>query len=176
MPVERTQKNPVNGDRRMKFVLNKIRLIIDGELHIYDIKQTVYGHDDGTDTDLFRISFNLGNATYVISNNCMEFAIISLQKQLPDNIQIVCCQTCKHGNFCPFGDEENEIFCLIGYSPKNKSDVVDIFTANMHIEDGFADFHFPRKELLDYCKKYEKINDNYYTYNDWNYHFKKNNE
>lgn len=163
----------------MDSMINKIYLLIDGETHIYHIKKNIYEHDTEYDLDIFQLVLNIGDAEYKSSSNynCMEFAIIDLQKKLPDNIQIACCQTCKHGNYCPFGDQENQIFCLINYSPKNKGDVIDIFISNKHMippENKFVDIMLPTNELLHWCEKFDKINDDdYYTYNNWNYYFKK---
>jgi hypothetical protein len=91
----------------------------------------------------------------------MEIAVKNLQKALPDNIRIACCQSCQHGNFNPFGDLENEIFCLKDETLHNREDVVKIFSE----QDGSV--RSRSRRLLDYCKEYEPISIEKYTYNDW---------
>jgi len=59
----------------------------------------------------------------------LEDSLIDLQKQLSSRINITCCQSCKYGNFCIFGNKENEIFCLIDFPPpKDKMDLAEIFS------------------------------------------------
>jgi len=155
----------------------KNHLLVDGKLQVCEALKAINGHDDEFELDIFALSLNIEGIDYLSNRNCdnMEYAIIDLQKQLPDNIQIACCQSCKHGNFCPYGDIENEIFCLFDFNPKDKMDVVEIFNYSEYMkspEDGGC-LRFPKKELLNYCEKYDKIDDdNYYTYNGWNYDVK----
>jgi hypothetical protein len=53
-----------------------------------------------------------GNHIVSEARSDTESAIVKFQEVLPLNISIACCQSCRHGNFCPFGDCDNEIFCL----------------------------------------------------------------
>ncbi len=108
--------------------------------------------------------FNIdGNDIISIAKNDMEYAIKYLQKSLPSNISLACCQSCKHGNFNPYGDNENEIFCLKGIVNKHENDVIEYFRANGNLVI---------KKLLNYCNEYEPIDqNNYYTYNDWGINF-----
>jgi len=82
------------------------------------------------------------------------------------NLNIACCSTCKHGNYCPLGDNDGEIFCLINYTPKDRNDVVDIY-----IKYSSGEISLPIYPLLHKCEQYEVMNDEYYTYNDWLYLF-----
>lgn len=50
-----------------------------------------------------------------------------LQKSLPSNINLECCQSCRHGNFCPYGDSDNEIFCFKDIVINSKHDVCVFF-------------------------------------------------
>lgn len=88
----------------------------------------------------------------------MECAVIDLHKQLPAEIYIECCQTCKYGNYCPFGNCDNEIFCLKGFCPKNKMDVAELFTKYPDVQPN---------TLLYWCCDYERVSNEYYSYNNW---------
>ena len=118
--------------------------------------------------DIIKLKAYINGVEYISSREfeIMEFAVIDFQKALPKNIQIAGCQACRHGNFCPYGDNENEIYCLKDYQPKNKMDVADIIN-NDKI------FALPKHELLYCCEEYQKIDETYYNYNDWDYYFKK---
>ncbi|MDF2856987.1 MAG: hypothetical protein K0Q87_2838 [Neobacillus sp.] len=95
-------------------------------------------------------------------SDIMEVAIKNLQKALPANIRLAGCISCKHGNFNPFGDVENEIFCLKDKTLHNREDVVEIFSNQVESMS-------PRsRSLLDFCKEFEPIAKiGKYTYNDW---------
>lgn len=97
-------------------------------------------------------------------SDSMEYAIKFLQKELPKNSSIACCQSCQHGNFNPFGDIENTVFCLKDLTPKNREEVVQIFSKQDRL------FYTRSRELLDFCNEYKPItNDEKYTYNDWGF-------
>lgn len=52
----------------------------------------------------------------------------ALRKLLLQHIKIVCCGSCRHGNYCPYGDNENEIFCFKDKVFEKKFDICDEFT------------------------------------------------
>ena len=107
----------------------QINLLIDGKLCTHDIKKIIHGYNAEEELDIFQLKLNLNNKEYL--NNrvfyIMELAIIDLHEQFPNNVKIACCQTCQYGNFCPYGDCENEIFCLLNHLVKDRGDVVDLF-------------------------------------------------
>jgi len=156
----------------------KIHLTVDGQRQVYEVTKTIWEYEKAYRRYILYLSLNIENVKYEIGEEYvnMEYAVIDLQKQLPENIQIVCCQNCKHGNYFPYGDIENQIFCFLNFNPKDKNDVVEIFNSSVYMSlsrEMAARLDFPANELLHYCEKYEKIDDDaYYTYNDWNYHFK----
>ena len=151
---------------------NYITLCVDGRYRKCYIERIITGYNEECELDIFKLKVIVDAIEYNVANSQMEFAILALQNTFPNHIKIACCQSCRHGNFCPFGDQENKISCLIDYTPKDKSDVVDIFISNFDNENGIP--HLPSHELLHWCDKYDKINkDNYYTYNDWEWHMKK---
>ncbi|WP_010074051.1 hypothetical protein [Clostridium cellulovorans] len=75
------------------------------------------------------IEINLGEYAIITQAHTeIEYAIKYLQKALPSNISIACCQSCRYGNFCPYGDNDNEVFCFKNLTPQNKADVCEIFS------------------------------------------------
>jgi len=140
-------------------------LINDKECVCY-VEKNIYDRNIEYDLDIFRLKTKINDIGYENSESfdCMELAIRDLQKQLPYNFQICCCLSCRYGNFCPYGNAENEIFCFIDYKPESKDDVLNIF-------DVFSNDTEPN-ELLYCCDKYQKASIDYFNYNDWIYHFR----
>jgi len=143
-------------------------LIIDGNKELHPIQKIILGFNERDELDVFKLKAVVDGAEYTSSKeHCeMEFAVIDFQRQLPGDFLIACCQTCKHGNFNPFGDLENEIFCLIDYHYIDKSDVCDIF-GSLAAGDMIAVKH----DLLYCCDKHGVICGKNFSYNDWIYHF-----
>ena len=95
-------------------------------------------------------------------SSSMEYAIKYLQKGLPNGITIACCQSCRYGNFNPYGNMENEIFCLKDKILQSRRDVFEIFS------EPDSSFHERSRKLLDICTGYKPISsDEIYSYNDW---------
>lgn len=69
------------------------------------------------------------------------------------NNKILCCFFCKYGNYL---DDEEKIYCLHGFKPKNFSDVVfDIEESKMIPYDMFnlcEDFNFQTKNFYTHTK------------------------
>ncbi|KJS03805.1 MAG: hypothetical protein VR68_00530 [Peptococcaceae bacterium BRH_c4a] len=146
----------------MKEKILNVNYIIDNALSLISTKM-VYDHLGDDDLQHIHFEINIGNQ-YLISNpsNDTEIAVINLQKVLPANVSIACCQSCRYGNFCPYGDNDNEIFCLKDMTPNNKFDVCEIFSNDYDLARSKC------KILLGYCADYMPIShDEYYTYNDW---------
>ena len=114
-----------------------------------------------------RISVTIDGRIYTAeSSESTESAIVNLQNKLPQNIKILCCQSCIHGNFCAVGNRDNEIFCISDFDPKS---VDDIFYAT---EDD-NEREKRSRSLLNYCDQYQIISDDIYSYNDWKYIIKR---
>ncbi len=149
----------------MKEQIINVQYAIDGKMEVIPTKMVYEKSNDPNKESKIRIHFELEYKNIELSSaphDVMEFAIISLQKALPEDINIACCQSCMHGNFCPFGDQENEAFCLKHLKPKNARDIVAFF-------DDYDYIRF-RKKLLDYCSEYRPIDEQEcYTYNSWSY-------
>lgn len=89
-------------------------------------------------------------------------AFADLQKQLPQDVTIKCCLTCRHGNMCPVGNKPDELFCTKDVLIKQKSDLF------FYTEDDTE----RAKRSCGYtclCGEYQPQSENYYTYNDYIY-------
>ena len=91
-----------------------------------------------------------------------EEAFAALQRGLPEGVKVKCCLTCRHGNFCPYGNKSGEIFCLKNDKPKNKLDVCDLL-------NGDKDLNAKRKDISFVCPEYSEASEEHYAYNDYLY-------
>jgi hypothetical protein len=141
-----------------------VNYIIDGKISVVSTKLN-YKKIDEDEYQYIHLEVQLNNHQVKSKLfDSFELAIKYFQKELPDSIKIACCQSCRHGNFNPYGDFENEIFCLKDKTPRSKSDVADIFS------DRDQSIETRRRKLLDYCNDYKPISESEkYTYNDWDY-------
>lgn len=139
-----------------------VNYIIDGKITAIPTNMSYEQLDDDEFQNIrFEVQVNNRLIQSKLSSS-IEYAVKYLQKELPNNIGIACCQSCRHGNFNPFGDLENEIFCLKDKSLLDWDDVVKIFS------EQDKSFGTRSRKLLDFCKDYKPISENEkYTYNDW---------
>ncbi len=152
----------------MKEEVVSVNYIIDGVISVIPTKMI---YEQSCEEEIQYIQYELSYEDKNIiskSSSMIEFAVISLQRALPSNVKIACCQSCRHGSFCPFGDMENEIFCLKDVSPNNKAEVCDIFSKEIN------SLNKRSRKLLDFCTDYKPLTSEYYTYNDWDYQTTKN--
>jgi len=88
-----------------------------------------------------------------------------LQCQLPSDVQIACCMTCRHGNMCPFGNEENQLFCTKGLFFNNKLDLCDRFIElNLYVERAVT--------VCNYCCDFIYQSEDHFTYSDYLFYLK----
>lgn len=146
----------------MKVDTLNVNYIIDGKISMKPT-QMFYEKLDEDEMQNIHFKVQLNNQhIHSKSHSSVEYAVKYFQKALPDNMSITCCQSCRHGNFNPFGDLENEIFCLKDTSFCNRDDVVTNFLNREQTLES------RRRKLLDFCKDYKPISDDEkYTYNDW---------
>ena len=140
-------------------VLN-VHYIIDGKT---TIKRTKMFYETLDEDEIQNVHFEAQfNNQHIHSklHSVAEYAVRYFQQALPDDVRIACCQSCLHGNFNPFGNLGNEIFCLKDMSLRNKEDVVGFFAKQT--------YRSRSRKLLDFCQDYKPIDDDEkYTYNDW---------
>ena len=89
-----------------------------------------------------------------------------LQMKLPVDVKLACCMTCRHGNMCPYGNKENELFCTKDLRISSKNDMCDLFYQTDPYEERSV-------TSLGYCDDFIYQSDNYYTYNDYLYQLSK---
>lgn len=95
------------------------------------------------------------------ASDVTELAVKNLQKALPKNMKIASCQSCRYGNFCPYGDHDNEVFCFKDVAIFDRNDVCEIFSLGIDLKKR-------TRHLLDFCQNYKPIcPKECYTYNDW---------
>ncbi len=93
-------------------------------------------------------------------------AFADLQRKLPTDVILKCCLTCRHGNLCPVGDNNNEVFCTKDVQITQKSDLY------FYTED--EDERAKRsRQYCNVCEEFQTQSDEYYTYNDYFYFLKK---
>ncbi len=90
-------------------------------------------------------------------------AIADLQQQLPEGILLKCCLACKHGNLCPVGNAQNEVFCIKDTVPKEPRDLW------YYTEDPKERAQRSRG-YFDRCHHFAPQSKGYYTYNDFIYY------
>lgn len=89
-----------------------------------------------------------------------EEAFANLQKQLPDNVKLMCCITCRYGNFCPVGNDSNKLFCTRDIAVKKKSDLF------YYTEDA-EESKKRSRAFCGICGDYAPQTPGYFTYNDY---------
>lgn len=94
-------------------------------------------------------------------------AFADLQRKLPSGTLITCCMTCRHGNMCPYGNKENQLFCTKSVLLTSKDDVIELI-------DKDTSFFERAVSSIDHCDDFSYQSDDYYTYNDYLYHLQKN--
>ena len=96
-------------------------------------------------------------------------AFADLQKKLPTNVKIQCCLTCRHGNMCPYGNKENQLFCTKDVLITSKNDVIELMD-----KKGYDSFFEREVSSIHCCDDFIYQSDDSYTYNDYLYHLQKN--
>jgi len=121
------------------------------EIKIFDVKTQF---DEDAESDKFSMLID-GEKIELTGNT--ESVFIELSKILKDKYKIHSCYTCRFGNFCPTGDQDNEIFCINDFEPKCKADLYFV------TENG-AERKKRCRTLFDICEKFQPCSDDYWTY------------
>ena len=88
--------------------------------------------------------------------------LADLQSKFPQDVKIACCMTCRHGNMCPYGNIENQLFCTKDLKISNKEDMCHLF-------DDTDPFEKRKVSSFNYCEDFVYQCKDYYTYNDYLY-------
>jgi len=107
--------------------------------------------------DLAKVKLVVDENIIEVSSDCAESVFRKLSRILSDRYEIHSCYTCRYGNFCPYGDRENEIFCINDFAPKSKEDILFIFQDR-------AEMDKRSHTLFDICDEHKPCGNNYWTY------------
>ena len=86
--------------------------------------------------------------------------LADLEVKLPENVRLACCMTCRHGNMCPYGNVENQLFCTKNIRISGKEDMCRLFDQTDPFEERSV-------ASLGFCDDFIRQSDDYYTYNDY---------
>ena len=103
------------------------------------------------------IEYNGYGADYLWTDTLAD-----LQTKLPKDVTLACCMTCRHGNMCPYGNEENQLICTKGITITSKEDMLNLFDQTDPFEERAV-------ASLDFCEDFVCQSDDHYTYNDYFY-------
>ncbi len=92
--------------------------------------------------------------------------LADLETRLPEDVQIACCMTCRHGNMCPYGNAVNQLFCTKDLKITSKEDMCNLFDQTDPFEERVV-------ASLDYCDAFVYQSDGFYTYSDYLYQLNK---
>ena len=148
----RTTSNFAKGDvsvlKKEKYSLH---LKVLDKIKVFDVEM-----EFDEDTEIDRFSTLIDGEKIELTGNT-ESIFMELSKILKDKYKIHSCYTCRFGNFSPFGDQDNEIFCIDDFEPKSKSDLFFLY------ED--AEERKKRcRTLFEVCEKFQPCSDDYWTY------------
>lgn len=123
---------------------------------VYDDEETT-ANPSSEITLFYKGSEYKGNGTDYLWTDTLA----DLETKLPADVRITCCMTCRHGNMCPYGNVENELFCTKDIRINSKEDMCNLFDqTNPFEERSVSSFGF--------CDDFAFQSDEYYTYNYYN--------
>ena len=128
-----------------------------GILHVNATHTVQYQNEE---ISLATVSVRLQDQTFSGQGETTEIALLHLAKSLPDGYTVHSCLSCRHGNFCPVGNCDNEVFCTVDHTPTQKSDLYCI-TENAEERANRS------RSLFHCCEKYVPQSDDCYTYSDY---------
>ena len=121
--------------------------------------------------DAVEITINYNGAEYCATGKDYLWidAFANLQRKLPKNFQLACCMTCRHGNMCPYGNKENQLYCTKDVQITSKDDVIKLMD-----DKGYDSFFKREVSSIHCCDDFIYQSNDCYTYNDYLYHLQKN--
>ncbi len=106
------------------------------------------------------LSAELQGQSLTFREESTEAALVQLARYLPQGWTLRACISCCHGNFCPVGDNDNELFCVADFEPQSKADLFEVTEAPEQRDRR-------RRTLFHYCDRYAPQREDYFTYNDF---------
>ena len=96
-----------------------------------------------------------------------EIAYANLQKSLPAGVFLKCCLTCRHGNMCPYSNDD-AVYFTNDYTVTSKDDVCNLI--DRIVKQDFGELDARQRDYGDFCESYLPQDDAHYTYNDYSYY------
>ena len=145
----------------MENVLNtKIHLITPTKMLVVPAEITYDGDEEISAATKLNLVYEEKEYVAFGNDGLNPYLLADLTAKLPGGVVPACCMTCRHGNMCPYCNNDNELFCTKDLSITSKEDICNLF-----------DSTDPYKERsvapLDFCDKYAPQDSGYYTYNDY---------
>lgn len=109
------------------------------------------------DNDLVKVELVVEENIIEVAGDCAESVFRKLSSKLSNKYRIHSCYACRYGNFCPYGDQDNQIFCINDFEPKCKEDVLFIFQDEEEMKKR-------SRTLFDVCSGFKPCSDDYWTY------------
>jgi len=124
----------------------------------------IYDHNEDTANPNSQITLLYDGVEYkgTGTDDLWTDTLADLEKRLPEDVKIACCMTCCHGNMCPYGNTENQLFCTKDLKITSKEDLCNLFDQTDPFEERVV-------ASLDYCDDFVYQSDDCYTYNDYLY-------
>jgi len=127
--------------------------------------RVVHENDDQMQTT---ISVTIQGQKMSFAAETTEEVLIQFAKSLPLGWNIKSCLSCRYGHFCPVGNDDNELFCVTEFEPKEIRDL-------WHVTEDDGERNKRHKNLFHLCNQYLPQSDDYFTYNDYYLNMKKRN-
>ena len=109
------------------------------------------------ENDLVKVKLVVEENIIEVDGDCAENVFRKLSSKLSNKYKIHSCYTCRYGNFCPYGDQDNQIFCINDFEPKCKEDLLFIFQDEEEMKKR-------SRTLFDICSGFKPCSDDYWTY------------
>jgi len=137
------------------------------------VANIVVGEDTtikGLDHELTGLTLKISSDTYTVNKKLewMEDALILLQKQLPVNIYLKTCLSCKYSNYSPYGGGMfGSLYCFKNIkeqltSLNDKTDLFNIWTKEAMDKGDILDV----QETFD-CEEHQLLTDDDWVYKSW---------
>lgn len=131
--------------------------------------QITYDDDEDAINPISEISLVYNNIEYRGhgTNYLWVDTFAALQKNLPDDIKLACCMTCRYGSMCPYGNRENLLFCTKDIPINSKEDMSNPVYDLCNLFDKNVIHSEQETFSYNYCDNFVYQSNDYSTYNDY---------
>lgn len=151
----------------MKKIQAKITLLSQEDKIVVPI-QITYDNNEDTINPVSEIDLVYNGIQYkgYGTSYLWEDTFADLQSKLPKDVKIASCMTCRYGNMCPYGNIENQLYCIKAFKTDNKVDLCALFD-NINFDKN------QKVSSFDYCDDFAYQSKDYFTCNDYLYYLQK---